>query len=466
MKEQEDLVLSTPQRATRQTGLQRLTPILPLLQSLVMVESISLAGDDGSSSKNLVSFSGIDCSSVQPPVDRVEGSGTHQHDSIQALVQAKEQVEALVRQVREQGGCYYNESSHCPQILCLESLVEFLQHDDVRYGKGNVAINGWVQECAKAIHHSTFPPRRVLKAVALYQRELSLILKRLQNGGDQDDDDNNDSALMMENRLSELLGQAIRYHLRLFFNSAPPRLSPKDVDYENREQQYSQVKNLIVMTMKDDYSNGAVDDECISALVSSALCQICDYFGLQTLLDASAQRPDIPALFCTNPASNRGFRVRGPPESLSADELDHVLSDIDHAYAFLATMNACRFLVELLNAPGVQDEINRQGGWSQLETYASISWKHHLWKLCPDDQHLVCLSNFEAFNGRLQSYLSVLEGCVEGCEDSLAALAKRFHASTKSKNILGKFPQIRTIAHCLEDGRKQAYAFPRVKTVE
>ena len=82
--------------------------------------------------------------------------------------------------------------------------------------------------------------------------------------------------------------------------------------------------------------------------------------------------------------------------ALRPDKMDQVLGDIEEAYSFLSAAFACRFLVGLWTVPGVRDEINRFGGWSKLETYAKISWKHQLWQLCPDGAHLVVFCNFDA----------------------------------------------------------------------
>ena len=147
---------------------------------------------------------------------------------------------------------------------------------------------------------------------------------------------------------------------------------------------------------------------------------------------------------------------------LSSDEMDHILADIEEAHGFLAATSACRFLIDLLTTPGVQDEINRQGGWSTLEYYAKMSWNHQLWKLFPEDAHLVLMCNFEALLQRLQNYLLVMEQHVSSCQDSLAALARRFRVSAKSQKVLRKFPQIAVIARWLEEAEERSNAFPTV----
>ena len=456
------------------------------MSALVLVEAVSLApvkgggGDvleqsspDDHQSRQMIHFCGMDCSAVPPPVDRVDGSHAHQQDSIQALLQAKEHVDDLVRRAC----CFHqqqqnsNDENHLGsdfsfttpvvrEIWCLTAVNEFLEQVD--------DSKEWINECAKAIH-ANYPPQRVVKAAEQYQTEFSIILHRLK--GASSTNNNNchltttladaTPSLVIEQCLSQMVGQAIRYNLRMFFNRAPPRLSPADTNWEQREQQYSQVYDLI--TMENDQENTAVDDDCIAALVSAALCSIHEFFGLDALLDPSTNQPNVPDLFCAQPASNFRFRPRQTnPTTLSAEELNQVLDDIYQAQSFLAAAAACRFLVQLWTTHGVQDEIRRQGGWEQLETYASISWKHQLWRLCPDDAHLVVLCNYQALLQRLQCYWQVLEPRVEGCERSLHALAQRFHTNTKSKNLLKKFPQIPALAQCLEEGWERTKAFPLV----
>lgn len=527
---------STPlHRSTRQSQFSQyssenshIQPILPLLQSLVHVEVIALGhSKDSNSNSNMNStlptnanasssnnnkhkqthFSGFDCSSTLTPVDRVDGSNSHQQDSIEALVAAKEQVQALLSlcsmdmdmdihttttgtdsdaENRDATTTTATPSATATtqQVRsCLQTLIHFL-------GDTMLATSGYGltlrQECAKsiAVH---YPPRRVEKAVTVYRKELETILARLQL---QDQDFitsaststsaahfNNSSnfsnnyagkVLFVEKRLAEFVGQAVRYNLRRFFNKAPPRLTPADTKYEQRLGTYSQVYALVEMEMPDDHENAAVDDECISALVSTALCRIYEFFGLEALLDSSQRPPPLPVLFCQQPASNRGLAIRTlsvPADSLLTDQdMDDILNDIDEATSFLAAAKGCRFLLDLFQIKGVQDEIVRQGGWLEVENHASISWKHDLWKLCPDDAHLVVLCNYAAFLQKIQSWVPLMEQQVSSCQASLDALAKRFHTTTKAKSLLKKYPQIPVIAVHLQEALVRAHSFPLIKS--
>jgi hypothetical protein len=467
-RQQERSLRTIPQCSSQQCSeklaVSSIAPILPLLRSLVQVEAVSLATNDPATThlrtvenytviRRRIHFCGFDCSAVQPPVDRVDGSGLHQQESIQTLLIAKRQADALVERHLGAGGDF---------AACLQAVVEFLDgHEDSDY---NECRSWWMLECAKAIG-ADYPVRRVAKAVEQYRRELSIILERMNANQPMPlllIDETNDSTLVVERCLSQSVGQAIRYNLRKFFNSAPPRLTPADTDYEQREQNYSKVKQLITMTLNENKENVAVDDECIAALVSTALLRLYECFGLDAMLSPLIGPPVLPALFCTHPASNKGFQIRGPPALLTATELDDVLHDIERTYAFVAAANACQFLLSLWTVPGVQDEINRLGGWPQIETYATISWCHALWKISPNDGHLVLLCNYQALLERLQNWCASISAVSLGCNRELIALQKRFHANTKSKNVLTNFPQIQVIRQCLEEGRAMANAFPQV----
>lgn len=153
-------------------------------------------------------------------------------------------------------------------------------------------------------------------------------------------------------------------------------------------------------------------------------------------------------------------------DPLTDHDMTDILDDVDQATGFLAATKGCRFLLDLFQIQGVQDEIARQGGWLEVETHASISWKYDLWKSCPDDAHLVVLCNYADFMNKIQSWVPLMEQQVASCETSLEALAKRFHTTTKSKNLLTKYPQIPDLASHLEEALVRAHSFPSIKGME
>lgn len=368
---------------------------------------------------------------------------------MEALTKAKDQVETLM---------LLDAAENQPCRSCLDALLLFLR--TVLQGNDATGVS-LRRECAKSIAIN-YPPPRIQKAVAVYSQELQTVLARLE-GSTTGTGTDCLTVLSVEQRLAEFIGQAVRYNLRRFFNRAPPRLSPSDTKYDSRLNSYSQVLSLFEMVMPGEHENAAVDDECISALFSTALCRLYEFFGLETLLDAGQQPTTaLPVLFCHSPASNRALSIRGGTEPWTDQDVSDILDDIDDATSFMAAAKGSRFLLDLLQIKGVQAEIQRQGGWLDVETHASISWKYDLWKLCPSDAHLVVLCNYSAFLHKLQTLVPLMEQQVWSCQASLDALGTRFHVNTKSKNLLTKYPQIPTIAEHLQEGLTRAHSFPLI----
>lgn len=394
--------------------------------------------------KTRVHFSSFDGSSTKPPVDREIGSGFHQEQSIYAMVKAKDQIQALTWLA----------------IPCIQDLVTFLLRDltdDIR------------SECAAAVEQD-YPPKRVQTLADLYAQDLKTLERRLLHLSPQCC-----SHLLVEQRLAQLLGRGIRFHLRTFFNSAPPRMSKTDHAYDERATAYSQVNARINMTMLDGHVNEAVSDAFISALVSNALCRLHEFFGLESLLNATGpldHQHHVPEVFCSSLASQRTLSVRAKDytESLTEDDCCSVMQDIQEATAYLAAARAARFLLDLLTAPGVSNEIERMGGWSHVETYASTLWTYDLYKLCRSDAHLVALGNYPALLQRLRTYTAtaMTEHVVEQCEQALTLVYENYHlkaAADKKSAWLRKYPALADIAQLYTECMEQAQAFPRVLPV-
>ena len=119
-------------------------------------------------------------------------------------------------------------------------------------------------------------------------------------------------------------------------------------------------------------------------------------------------------------------------------------------------------MLDLLEAPGVQDEIARMGGWGEIETYASCIWKNDFWQLCEADAHLVSLCNVSALHRRLQVYCTAMEDLTDACEESLTQLHDNLHLSTKSTALWRSYPCIKVIAESFEQGVHLANSFPHV----
>ncbi|KAL7581157.1 hypothetical protein ACA910_005948 [Epithemia clementina (nom. ined.)] len=404
--------------------------ILPFLRSLVKAEAVSLRGWVLDQPKS-VDFCGFDYSSTFPPVDRVQGSGTNQEDCIAALLCAKREVESLFSPRRNK-----NERSGIRAFL--SELHDFLSSP----------CPEWLKLCAKSVESSM---KRVERAAENYSEEINVMLSR---------NDGYDKNLFLEKRMADFVGLALRYQLRLLLRPAPPRLTPADADYANWSQRHSQVHNKIVMKME---RKGAVDvdDDRLAALFNSALDSLCGYFGLDKLTDPTFSEPILPQHFFQRPASQCRFEQKDGPR-LSNEDLKEVLADIEEATHLVSAKNASSFLYDLLSLPTVQEEIERQGGWSSVETYATYSRMYNLWKLCPEDEHLVALCNFDSFFRRLDGIVRALDGPSHHALKSLESFKKRFNLKAKSKRLLKERPEVVKVAIYLAEISAGVTVFPSI----
>lgn len=474
-------------------------PLLPLMQALVTVEAVSLQpsessdtscvpkiksllkkkapssnGNNSDSRHRRIHFSGIDCSSTIPPVDRVSGSFSHQRSSINALIAAKMRIEDLE----------YNAQGISIAMTYLRRLIHFFQHSL------SDKQNKLELFCATAIC-SEFAPNRIEYARTLYLHEFqSLLIRLLKQVSKHENepqpaaidqqtlstDHSQDFALTMEKRLADLVGQTIRYCLRMILNPQPPRLSPKNKMYKQQTKTFSKVSSLVELRMPNDDSNEALDDACISALVSIALQALYEFCGPEPLLmlATSVQNrgketnlflmidPKIPTSFCASPSSQRELPLKFAYVCIDEDDLLDIQDDIRDATLFLAASKASRFLVDLFGTEAVKREIKRLGGWSNVEFYARISRQFRLWEMCEFDAHLVPLSDHASFLRRLQDLCTLFEPQVPICEEALLKLSERMHRFSKNKYIQMNSPNIKVVLDALDDSKERIDAFPVV----
>ena len=437
----------TPRRSQRRQKQMALQPILPFLQSLVLVEVVSLEVEAGDGMPRprpcRIAFSGFDCSSTRPPVDRIDGSGEHQSNSIRTLSLAKEALDVLIS----------DKKSHVSIIRCLERLIHFLTQ--------TLVDDASLQEICAASIAPSYPAERLRKPIQQYALELQRTLRRLR--------EETSELLFIERHLNELLCRSIRYHLRLLFNPPPPRLTPSDVKYEERSKSFSKIHELISMASLDEKNNQwEVGGDRVAAIFNDALQQVCCFFGSRNLLDPSYQvQNNIDTAFCESEPAQRQIpknnQIRLPP--LSPEEVSELQSDVNYAFHILLANSAVNFLCNLLSIPKVTTEIKRLGGWADVETYAALLWRYELWESRPENEHYVLLSNLKTLQSRLTSIQKVLNTAADSAEVSLKDLRHRFriNATKKNKNaLLRLYPEIGTVEELLQDGWKEVREFPTV----
>lgn len=241
--------------------------------------------------------------------------------------------------------------------------------------------------------------------------------------------------LFLEQNLAESIGQAIRFYLRAFFNPVPWKKTPgtdqvaEQAVRQSRHQ--SRVSEMLVMKLPEGLAvqDTAIADGAISSVFSTALRVVYLYFGANVFLSDEDVAPHVPTDFCTSEASQRGPGKKRKP--MSDEDVNQVVSDIHEAQCFRDAAVACRFLSNLMNFPGVREEIARVcGGWPCVEKHAQKIIGYELTECCPDDAYLVLLSDTTRFFQRIDSYKMVLEPLISPCETRLQEMSVKFKCGT------------------------------------
>ena len=278
-----------------------------------------------------------------------------------------------------------------------------------------------------------------------------------------------DPVLPIKLRLAHFIGQAMRRELRSLLNPPPPRGCSKDTTYEHRAALFSQAYTYV--QFKGKGRGLAANDKNLATLVSRAMQALYNYFGLEVLMrgEPEALLAAIPPVFCASEASMKDIApvpaAAMANDQLEPDDLADVLHDIDQATAFVSAVDACRFLVDLFSIERVQNEVERRGGWGQLQTYAALSWQYELYESIAEDAHFVLLANAATLFDRFPAYRSILLSREADCLQSLMELSKRKRLTTKSQMLLQQYPQIQLMQDRLEQGRDRVKLFPRVLPV-
>ena len=119
--------------------------------------------------------------------------------------------------------------------------------------------------------------------------------------------------------------------------------------------------------------------------------------------------------------------------SLLVHSFTNALKDIFaflESNGFVDAFRACRFLCDLIAFPGIREEIARVGGWEMAESHARKILQYDLMKWCPNDAHLVVLSDAYHFFRRVENYKTAMESLIANCEQSLGAMRERFTCGT------------------------------------
>jgi hypothetical protein len=400
--------------------------ILEIWKAIVAVECIAInsvlvsVDDDSPPKQSRIQFCGFECSSLSPPIDRLDGSDEHQQDMIDALLHVKQRFDAT------------------QSTETLHDAIAFFERTD------------WLHQAALSIHEN-YPVNRVQKCCNFYRTELQGLLQR-RGQPQQKQPTVPKQPLELEQRLAHIVGQGIRYQLRSLLNPAPVRYGSADTTYEQRSHVFSKVQQHVELWNHDN--NDCTLTSIFSALVSLALLRLYEYFGTDQVLWTTTPCDVVDSSWTIGDYDNDS-------------STESILHQLDSLTSVLSAACACRFLVQLLTTiPAVDLEIERRGGWSLIETFTTYSYDHDLYKLCPDDAHFVVLSNVPVLMQKLQQLLPILEARRSDYQERLAALIKYYKLNTKNAIVLRKFPRIHVLAAQLEEGRARYQMFPVRVTVK
>jgi len=333
------------------------TPLLPFLLSLVNAEIVSLKNKEENEVcfiNKKVCFSGFDYSSTTTTVGEVVGQGGGDLcPSIEALELVLQNALKLLRPVH-----YLDVAIQC--LHCMSTS------DDVS------------EACAETMV-GYFPSARFTKAFTHYMNELKdvkrFVLSQGSSGSSAAPQDITNAHMGVRYRLNDFIGRSVRYHLRELINTIPETVVDFNVD--ECEERWGR----------------AVDDRSISSIVNFALERIHDLMTLQpALFEYGVQT--MPNFFSSEAFLKVHTLSKDDVKKMDKSMYDSLVLDITEARSFLFGARACKFVLSLLNFPGVEEHIDEEGGWKTIESITSTFHKlnlHRMTLIEPQQVHFVLL---------------------------------------------------------------------------
>ena len=318
------------------------TPLLPFLISLVNAEIVSLKNKEENEVcfiNKKVCFSGFDYSSTTTTVGEVVGQGGGDLcPSIEALELVLQNALKLSRPVH-----YLDVAIQC--LHCMSTC------DDVS------------EACAETMV-GYFPSARFTKAFTHYMNELKDVKRFVLSQGSSSSSvaapqDVTNAHMGVRYRLNDFIGRSVRYHLRELINTIPETVVDFNVD--ECEERWGR----------------AVDDRSISSVVNFALERIHDLMTLQpALFEYGVQT--MPNFFSREAFLKIHTLSKDDLKKMEKSMYDSLVLDITEARSFLFGARACKFVLSLLNFPGVEEHIDEEGGWKTIESITSTFYQLNL----------------------------------------------------------------------------------------
>jgi len=407
-----------------------LQPILPLLQALVYAELTSFGDtktNEGSNKKRL-HFCSFDYSTILTAVDVVVGSNEMMEGCIASLYNAVQETETLRIELSSQ-----------EKIDHIISLVSHLHVFERRGGEIS-------KECSKTMPFP-WPNSRFSGASRHYRTEIAAAISSTLTTHDHSS---------LKKNLGDLIGRAVRFYLRRFFNPVPYPPSITESIYHpviEGAKIRSRVHSIVAMKEESSDICTAAADGSISSVFGLALRSIHEFFELNDSKKVEDCGDQYDNDFCQRSASKKGLTRN----KLTHDDMEEIFLDITEAHVVLSGIRACTFIRKLLSWPGVSKAIADIGGWIKVEYFAKMYAECRLHYASPDEKYVILLKNVEQLKKRLHDDAEELKNVEDECEDNLRQLWTRFRCGTIKKDILRKNPQIKEIQVHLRAGNQTRF---------
>lgn len=303
-----------------------------MLDSLVQLEVALLHGEQDlkvAHRNRRVAFCAYDGSALQPPSDVIEDSHAHKQAELDGLAKVMRCLSELQNSIDMQDA-----------LSLFRQLVEYLEYV--------FPASGHAVACAHSLSYRfmDFPIPRILKAAERYAKDLH----QLTQGAWKT------RPLTWQCRLADASAQMVRYWLRTELNPVPDR-APCE---EYSKQWNLRVCDLILLEAPKgvigDSIETAIDDGCLSSLVSNAASHICYAFGcnwqdwklnMEQVPENFYGETDLTRKGIASSTSNRrrsGVTLRQYTE----DDWYQAGERLEEATSFLAAVNGAQFLYDLL----------------------------------------------------------------------------------------------------------------------
>lgn len=299
-----------------------------------------------------------------------------------------------------------------------------------------------------------WPVARIAKAAMVFMTEFNSISNTITANSK---DKSTSLHLLARKSLGDLIGRAVKFYLRRFFNPVPLPLYSDSNNLPDYSNSRSKIHALI--ELKDPEGDGQRDtataDGCISSVFGMALQKISAFISLNEKLRNDGEK--YFTNFCCRAATKRGLKVKDRVIRLTNDDITDVLIDIEESHIFLAGIRASKFLHSLLSWPGIADAIQDVGGWGKVESLASLFQSLGLCIEMPEETHLILLRNVKELKNSYESNKQALDELEVNVVESLRKVWKQFKCGSRNQELFEMNPCIKQFQIELKSGKNTRF---------